>query len=139
MEDQNNKIVSINKGQDDTSELKDMMSGNILQGLLGNGIEEKIPAILEKFAPNAYDGIVKHMGQDAIRYIFYNDPEFGLVIQKLDMSKESTVISFEDPTKEDIIIIQKTQEGLSMIRNGERSNIASLLKTLMSSIGGKLF
>lgn len=131
--EQENKIVPITKPVDDNQELKDMMSGNILQGLLGNGLEDKLPGMLSVFAPKAYDGIKDMLKGDKVRYMLYYDEQYGLILHKLDM--DTTTIDFAQPTKEDIIIVSKEENGLMILKDGVKDNIGSLLKLLM----GKMF
>lgn len=125
--------------KDDNQELKDMMMGNVIEGILGNGIEEKLPMLLEKFAPKAYDGIKKYLGEDKVRWMILNDPTYGLVLQRLNMDHEETKIQFPEPNVEDIIIIQQKENGLSVLLDGKDNTVAELLKVIMTSVGGKLF
>ncbi len=121
---------------------KDAMTEGLIKGLLPKevgGIIEKLPTLLENLSPQAYDGLAKILDNGNINYMLSYDPEYGIIIQKLYMNVETTKIDFADPTKEDVIIVQKGENGVDVIKDGVKSNIGELIKGFMSSVGSKLF
>lgn len=103
MENEENKIIV---SKDENQDLKDMVIQNTVESFLADEkTKQKLISALGAVAIPAYKSIIKKLGDDEFRYMLYHDKQYGLVIQKLTMATSD--INFEDPTAEDITIINQ--------------------------------
>lgn len=135
-------IVSISKEVDkqDQDELKDLMVGNLLGGMLDmDKIKDKLPAILSTLSPKAYDLGKKLLEDGKYTYLLYYNKEYGLILHKVDNESPNTNLQFPTPSPQDIIVIQKSQNGLNIVKDGESKTLQEIISTVMSNFAKKLF